>query len=76
MNRSCANISLICLALVFPAAAQQPAETALPPPTTLRDAADVLGIVLPTSVSQGAMVIGKVPAGSAVRSAIFLRISP
>ncbi|MFS8137363.1 MAG: M23 family metallopeptidase [Thermomonas sp.] len=34
---------------------------------TFRDAADVLGIVLPTSVSQGAMVIGKVPAGSVVR---------
>ncbi len=69
MNRSLANIFLICLALAFPAAGQQRAETALSPPMTLRDAADVLGIVMPTSVSQGAMVIGKVPAGSMVRYA-------
>ena len=56
-----------CLSLAAPA--QQRADTALSPPTTLRDAADVLGIVFPTSVSQGAMVIGKVPAGSIVRHA-------
>lgn len=57
----------LCLASTAPA--QQRTETALPPPPTLRDVADVLGIVFPTSVSQGAMVIGKVPAGSVVRFA-------
>lgn len=59
----------LTLTLATPLAAQQRAETTLSPPTTLRDAADVLGIVFPTSVSQGAMVIGKVPAGSVVRHA-------
>ena len=57
----------LCLAAAAPA--QQRTEAALSPPTTLHDAADVLGIVFPTSVSQGAMVIGKVPAGSSVRYA-------
>lgn len=48
-----------------------------PPPTTLRDAGDVLGIVFPTSVSQGAMVIGKVPVGSQVHHAgRRLRVTP
>lgn len=59
----------LTLTLATPLPAQQRAETTLSPPTTLRDAADVLGIVFPTSVSQGAMVIGKVPAGSVVRHA-------
>lgn len=69
MTRSFTRALLLALALVLPAAAQQRAETAAPPPTTLRDAADVLGIVFPASVSQGAMVIGKVPAGSVVHYA-------
>lgn len=60
---------LLLLALTSATPAQQRAETALSPPTTLHAAADLLGIVLPTSVSQGAMVIGKVPAGSVVRYA-------
>ena len=59
----------LCTVAVFFASAQQRAETAMPPPPTLRDAVDVLGIVFPASVSQGAMVIGKVPAGSTVRYA-------
>ncbi len=59
------------------APAQQRADTALPPPPTLRDRADVLGIVFPTAVSQGAMVIGKVPAGSRVRyGGRELRVTP
>ncbi len=69
MKRPFASVFLICLALAMPAAGQQRADSALPPPTTLRDAADVPGVVMPTSVSQGAMVIGKVPAGSVVRFA-------
>lgn len=60
-------VMAVCLASAAPA--QQRTETALPPPATLRDVGDVLGIVFPTSVSQGAMVIGKVPAGSVVRYA-------
>ena len=77
MKRSFACTFLICLALALPAAARQRPSTPLPPPTTLRDAADMLGIVLPTSVSQGAMVIGKVPAGSVVRYADRnLRVTP
>ncbi|MEO6154470.1 MAG: M23 family metallopeptidase [Thermomonas sp.] len=60
---------VLALSVACVAPAQQRVETALPPPTTLRDAAEVLGIVFPTSVSQGAMVIGKVPAGSVVRYA-------
>ena len=59
-------LGLLCLALATVASAQQRAETALPPPPTLRDRADVLGIAFPIAVSQGAMVIGKVPAGSKV----------
>lgn len=59
----------LALALATPIPAQQRSDIAQPPPTTLRNAADVLGIVFPTSVSQGAMVIGKVPAGSVVRHA-------
>lgn len=68
---------VLTLALPFATPAQQRADTALPPPTTLRDAADVLGIVFPKSVSQGAMVIGKVPVGSDVRYAgRALRVTP
>ena len=69
--RSAAGVLLIGLALVLasPIPAQQRADAAALATTTLRDAADVLGIVFPTSVSQGAMVIGKVPAGSVVRHA-------
>ena len=59
----------LCTVAVFFASAQQRAETTMPPPPTLRDAADVPGIAFPASVSQGAMVIGKVPAGSTVRYA-------
>ncbi len=59
----------LVLALALPIAAQQRSDAAQLQPTTLRDAADVLGSVFPTSVSQGAMVIGKVPAGSVVRHA-------
>ncbi len=69
MKRSPASVFLLGLLLAVAASAQQRAETALPPPPTLRDAADVLGIVFPASVAQGAMVIGKVPAGSVVRHA-------
>ncbi len=59
------------------APAQQRADTVLPPPPTLRDRADVLGIVFPTATSQGAMVIGKVPAGSRVRyGGRELRVTP
>lgn len=71
MNHFLTSLCLMGLALTLaaPIPAQQRSETALPPPTTLRDAADVLGVVFPTTVSQGAMVIGKVPAGSLVRYA-------
>ena len=61
----------LLLALVLCAAAapaQQRAERPAPL-ATLHDNADVLGVVFPASVSQGAMVIGKVPAGSRVRHA-------
>ena len=69
--------ALLCLALASAAPAQQRNDTALPPPPTLRDRADVLGIVFPTTVSQGAMVIGKVPTGSMVRYAgRELRVTP
>ena len=58
------------LGLALAAHSQQQQRDALPPaPTTLRDAADVLGIRFPASVQQGAMVIGKVPTGSTVRYA-------
>ena len=58
------------LGLALAAHGQQQRRDALPPaPTTLRDAADVLGIRFPASVQQGAMVIGKVPTGSTVRYA-------
>ncbi len=68
---------LLCLAFVTAAPAQQRADTATPPPTTLRDAGDVLGIVFPPSVSQGAMVVGKVPAASNVRyGGRALRVTP
>ena len=60
-------LALLCLVLASVAPAQQRADTALPPPPTLRDRGDVLGVVFPGSVSQGAMVVGKVPAGSKVR---------
>ena len=71
MMRSLASMLLLgmVMALASPAAAQKRTETAAPPPAILRDAADVLGIVFPTSVSQGAMVIGRVPADSVVRFA-------
>jgi murein DD-endopeptidase MepM/ murein hydrolase activator NlpD len=55
--------------VAFAAVAQQRGDVRPPSPTTLRDRADVLGIVFPASVSQGAMVIGKVPSGSSVRHA-------
>lgn len=58
------------LGLALAAHGQQQRRDAPPPaPTTLRDAADVLGIRFPASVQQGAMVIGKVPTGSTVRYA-------
>jgi murein DD-endopeptidase MepM/ murein hydrolase activator NlpD len=60
-------LALLCLALAAAAPARQRAEIAQPPPPTLRDREDVLAIVFPTSVSQGAMVVGKVPTGSKVR---------
>lgn len=60
-------LAVLCLAMASMALAQQRADTALPPPPTLRDRGDALGIVFPGSVSQGAMVVGKVPAGSKVR---------
>ncbi len=66
---SCAFLICLALTVASPIPAQQRPDIALPPPTTLRDAADVLGIVFPTPVSQGAMVIGKVPAGSVVTHA-------
>lgn len=72
-----ALLSGVMMATALATSAQQRADATPPPPTTLRDAADVLGIVLPTSVSQGAMVIGKVPAGSVVRYADHdLRVTP
>ena len=62
--------ALLLLALLAGAAAAPAQQRVVePPPTTLRDGADVLGIVFPTAVSQGAMVVGKVPAGSSVRYA-------
>ena len=61
--------ALLCFVFVATASAQQRAETALPPPPIFRDTSDVPGIVFPSSVSQGAMVVGKVPAGSTVRYA-------
>ena len=60
-------LALLCLAMATVAPAQQRADTALPPQPTLRDRGDLPGVVLPSSVSQGAMVVGKVPAGSKVR---------
>ena len=70
-------LALLCLALATAAAAQQRAEIAQSPPPTLRDRGDVLGIVFPTPVSQGAMVVGKVPAGSKVRyGGRELRVTP
>ncbi|MEO6565961.1 MAG: M23 family metallopeptidase [Casimicrobiaceae bacterium] len=67
----------LCLSMAGAAPAQQRAETAVPPPTILRDAGDLVGIVFPTSASQGAMVVGKVPAGSEVRYADRnLRVTP
>jgi murein DD-endopeptidase MepM/ murein hydrolase activator NlpD len=55
--------------VAFATVAQQREDVRPPPPATLRDRADVLGIVFPASVPQGAMVIGKVPSGSSVRHA-------
>ncbi len=70
-------IALLCLGALSGAGAQQRADVAQPPPPTLRDRADVLGIVFPASVPQGAMVIGKVPAGSTARHAgRELRVTP
>jgi murein DD-endopeptidase MepM/ murein hydrolase activator NlpD len=70
-------LALLCLALASVAPAQQRTDTALPPPPTLGNRGDVPGIVFPTSVSQGAMVLGKVPAGSKVRYAgRELRVTP
>ena len=72
-----ALLVLLCLAVASVAPAQQRVETALPPPPTLRDRGDVLGIVFPDSVSQGEMVVGKVPAGSKVRyGGRELRVTP
>ncbi len=69
--------TLLCLTLAFFASAQQRTEIATPPPPTLREAGDVLGVAFPASVSQGAMVIGKVPSGSTVRHAgRTLRVTP
>ena len=59
----------LVLALAAPVPAQQHSDPAQPPPTILRDAANRPGSAFPTSVSQGAMVIGKVPTGSVVRHA-------
>jgi len=60
-------LALLCLGLATVVPAQQrPKSTPLPPPS-LRDRVDVPGIVFPRSVSQGAMVVGRVPAGSRVR---------
>ncbi|MEO5962055.1 MAG: M23 family metallopeptidase [Thermomonas sp.] len=70
MKRAFAGVAFLVLMgslLALAAPAQQRIETSLPPPPTLRDAADALGIVFPATVSQGAMVIGKVPIGSRVR---------
>ncbi len=70
-------IALLCLGALTGAGAQQRADVPQPPPPTLRDRADVLGIVFPASVPQGAMVIGKVPAGSTARHAgRALRVTP
>ena len=69
--------TLFCLSLACIASAQQRAETALPLPPALHDVGDVAGVVFPTSASQGAMVIGKVPSGSAVRvGGRELRVTP
>ena len=61
----------LLLALVLCAAAAPAQQRAERPalPATLHDNADVLGVVFPALVSQGAMVIGKVPANSVVRHA-------
>lgn len=67
----------IGLALAATAAAQVREDVRPPEPATLRDAADVLGIVFPRTVSQGGVVIGKVPAGSEVEHAgRRLRVTP
>ena len=63
------TFALLFMSLASISSAQQHADIALPPPPTLRDAGDVLGVVFPPSVPQGAMVIGKVPSGSTVRYA-------
>ena len=61
----------------FDVAARQRAELAPQPPASLRDAPGALRTGFPASVSQGAMVVGKVPAGSEVRYAgRTLRVSP
>ncbi len=63
------HVVRLCLMLAPVAPAQQRANAAMPPPPTLSKAGDVLGVVFPSTVSQGAMVIGKVPSGSTVRHA-------
>ena len=66
MPRTFAALALLCAITAAPA--QQRTDATAPPPS-LRDRADVLGVVFPASVPQGSMVIGKVPAGSTVRHA-------
>ena len=69
--------ALICLTLAPLAPAQQRTDTAMPPPLTLRDAGDSVGVVFPASVHQGALVIGKVPSAATVRYAgRTLRVTP
>ena len=62
-------LALLCLTFAFFASAQQRTEVATPPPPTLREVGGVRDVAFPVSVSQGAMVIGKVPSGSTVRHA-------
>lgn len=62
--------TLLGLLLVAPAAARQRADAATATARAPQEApAQALGIVFPRTASQGAMVIGKVPAGSTVRYA-------
>ena len=64
------------IGLATAALAQQPRSDA-PAPAAVRDAGERAGIVFPSRVQQGALVIGKVPAGSQARfGGRDLRVTP
>ncbi|KRD74564.1 M23 family metallopeptidase [Lysobacter sp. Root983] len=77
--RSAAAVALATLALAACSAAiaqSQPAQAPMAAPAPAADSADPR-VVFPPSVQQGAMVIGKVPAGATVRYGTrTLRVTP